>query len=76
MSRETGRKTEIRQRLDQLVRTQVITMYDIQSNMPGLRWVLYGLPFYGTGRAYNTREIEAFLDGHSARRIDGPAAHP
>ena len=59
------RKSRIRRALTALVKAEVITDYDIQSNMPGLRWVLYGLPFYGTGRVYTTVEVEAFIDGAS-----------
>ncbi len=60
-----NRKQRIREALNALVSASVIEDYDIQSNMPGLRWVLYGLPFYGTGRAYTTNEVEAFIDGAS-----------
>ncbi len=62
------RKDRIRMALDALITEGVITDYSIQSNMPGLRWVLYGLPFYGTGRAYSTAGMEAFLDGVSIMR--------
>ena len=58
-----SRKQLIRRALSQLIRAGVIVDYDIQSNMPGLRWVLYGLPSYGTGRAYTTAEVEVFLEG-------------
>ena len=58
-----SRKQLIRRALSQLIRAGVIVDYDIQSNMPGLRWVLYGLPSYGTGRAYTTGEGEVFLEG-------------
>ena len=56
-------KQRIRRALNQLIRAGVIVGYDIQSNMPGLRWVLYGLPHYGTGRAFTTAEIKVFLEG-------------
>ncbi len=61
-----SRKQLIRRGLDALIKLGVIDSYDIQSNMPGLRWVVYGLPSYGTGRAYSTNEVEAFLDGAQA----------
>ena len=67
----TARKERIRRHLDLLVLNSVITDYDIQVNMPGLRWVLYGLPFYGTGRAYSTKEMEAFLEGIEAQLDKG-----
>ncbi len=65
MSFDRLRKVRIRQALDALIADGTIKEYDIQSNMPGLRWVLYGLPFYGTGRAYRTSEVEAFIEGAS-----------
>ena len=65
MSFDYHRKPRIRQALEALMADGTIKDYDIQSNMPGLRWVLYGLPFYGTGRAYTTSEVEAFIEGAS-----------
>jgi len=62
----SNRKQLIRAALNALVRIKVIDDYDIQSNMPGLRWVVYGLPTYGTGRAYTTNEVEAFIEGANA----------
>ncbi len=67
-----SRKQLIRRALSQLIRAGVIVDYDIQSNMPGLRWVLYGLPFYGTGRAYTTAEVEAFIEGANAVQRETP----
>ena len=58
-----SRKQLIQRQLNQLTRAGVIVDYDIQSNMPGLRWVLYGLPSYGTGRAFTTAEVKVFLEG-------------
>ena len=63
----SGSRKQLTQRtLNQLIRVGVIDDYDIQSNMPGLRWVLYGLPFYGTGRAFTTAEVQVFLEGVDA----------
>ncbi len=71
MSVQLPRTTQIRRALGRLQHHGVITDYDIQSNMPGLRWVLYGLPFYGTGRAYTTAEVEVFIDGAMATVLQG-----
>ncbi len=60
------RKESIQSSLDGLMRMGTIVDYQIHSNMSGLRWVLYGLPFYGTGRSYTTSEVEAFIDGAKA----------
>ncbi len=73
MSEQTQiRKERIRRALEELVTESVISEYDIQSNMPGLRWVLYGLPYWGTGRAYTTPEVEAFLDGATINSVTVP----
>ena len=68
MSYRRPRKTRIRQSLDALIQTEVIGHYEIQSAMPGLRWTLYGLPSYGTGRSFSTLEVEAFIEGVVAGR--------
>lgn len=54
-------KNYVRHWLDAAEKHGIIEHYELQSNMPGLRWSIHGSP--GLHRSYSTREAEAFVEG-------------
>jgi predicted ArsR family transcriptional regulator len=55
-------KNAIRRHLDALIEQGVIRSYQLQSDMPGLRWTLEGYGSFST-RGYTTSQVQDFLTG-------------
>jgi len=61
MTRGHPSKAYVRKWLDAAEAQGIIDHYELQSNMPGLKWSIHGSP--GLHRSYTTREAEAFVEG-------------
>ena len=61
-----NRKERIRRQLEYLCDIDVLDGWQLQGNMPGHRWTLWGK--FSSGRSYTTTEVECFLDGVNAGR--------
>jgi hypothetical protein len=58
------RNERIRRQLDYLEDRGILDGWQLQGNMPGHRWTVWGK--FSSGRAYTTSEVECFLDGTNA----------
>ncbi len=63
-------KKQKRQMLDHLIWLKVVDYYEIQSQMPGLRWTIV-TPGQGQGMVYTSGELDAWMDGAVAGMRQG-----
>ncbi len=55
-------KQQMRELLDHMIEQGVVTQYEIQSQMPGLRWTIV-THLQGQGNSYTSAELDCWLDG-------------